>query len=138
MKVFEILSDHDSVALKNHGLKVIDNANFDSYHLTLVKMPMKVHGSTYQIGFAKTGTSFTDYSQHNKKYSNSADTKDAFKNKQAMINQIKAWVQEYGPIAISSSSKSKTLLYTKILKDAGLHIEHFSDSSFGPPVSIIK
>ena len=128
MKIDEVVSQTDINNLNAQGYEVIDQIDIDGYTIALTKIPgfmAPMIGAKYQLGFSKSGTDFTDYGQHDKKFVKPNETFPLSKIPKG-LSKIKEWIQEYGPVVIASSNSKKTALYNKLFKRAHFDVEPYS------------
>lgn len=116
-RIVEAVSKTDIEQLSEYGCQIIDIIEIGEHTITLVKMPSSTQ--EYQLGFSRTGTDFTDYKQQWSKY----PAKDvSLTNLAKAIPKIREWIEEYGPITISSSVPKKMQTYYRIFRRFGFKV----------------
>lgn len=126
-RIAEAVSKTDAEQLERYGCKIIDIIETDHYTIALIKMPDgSFPKSEYQLGFSKSGTDFTDYDQQWSKF---PAENISLSNLAKVMPKIREWVDEYGPITVSSSAPRKMQTYYKIFKRFGFETTHLAPES---------
>ena len=129
MRIDELISQTDTDNLSANSYEIIDQVEVQGYNVALTKMPdylAEILGASYQLGFSKEGTDFTDYGQHDKKYTNKGEKFPIADVQRTSYGKIREWVQEYGPLVIASSNPRKTKIYSHMFKKAKFNVEKYS------------
>lgn len=133
MKINEVLSKDDQQFISGYGMEIVDQVEKGDYGIYLVKAPFTLVGNIKnQLGFSKTGTSFTDFhSQTVKQPVNSNDIKQAFANMNAAVHTMKGWIREYGPFVVATASDKKMKFYEKWFSYHGFVVKKaYSDTMY--------
>jgi len=124
MKLVEVLSPHDSRALGNMSMNVVDSIEVAPYGLYLIRLSggmEELYGSRYQIALNKNETSFTDIFSQKKKFVQKGETFNlqAISKMKAKIAQ---WISMYGDLLAGSYNPKKNRVYDKLLRKCGFAV----------------